>query len=128
MNFRAIAEQDLSFTLEDNVYGFGVAVNITDPDGLSANVFGKQNDIAFQIDPQTGQAISGRVVEFDLRISTLTDAGFTSLPVNQKDKTKKPWIFEFDDISGNAGVFMVKQSNPDQTLGIIHCQLETYKK
>ena len=127
MNFREIAENDLSMTLEDNVFGFGWPINVTDPDGLSEDVFGQQNDIAFQIDPQTGESVSGRIVEIVLRIKTLTDAGFASLPKQQADKTKKPWIFVFDDISGNSGTFTVKESHPDQVLGIILCQLEVYK-
>jgi len=127
MNFREIAENDLSFTLEDNDFGFGWPINVTDPDGLSADVFGQQNDIAFQIDPQTGESVSGRIVEIVLRIKTLTDAGFASLPKQQADKTKKPWIFVFDDVSGNSGTFTVKESHPDQTLGLIFCQLEVYK-
>ena len=127
MNFREIAEQDLGITLEDSVYGFGWPVTVTDPNGLSDSLNCQQNDIAFQIDPQTGASVSGRIVEIVLMISTLTDAGFASLPKQQADKTKKPWIFVFDDISGNSGTFTVKESHPDQTLGLIFCQLEVYK-
>ena len=127
MNFREIAEKDLSFTLEDNLFGFGEPVKVTDPDGLTKDVFGQTNNIAFQIDPQTGQAVSGTIVEVTLRISTLLTAGFTDLPKDQSDKTKKPWIFEFDDINGNAGKFIVKQSNPDRTLGVTLCQLQVFK-
>ena len=127
MNLRQLAELDLKLTLEDNQFGFGTSVKVTDPDGLSADVFGQTNDIAFQIDPQTGQAISATVIEVALRISTLLSAGFTDLPKDQSDKTKKPWIFEFDDINGNPGKFIVKQSNPDRTLGIILCQLQIFK-
>ena len=93
MNLRQLAELDLKLTLEDNQFGFGTSVKVTDPDGLSADVFGQTNDIAFQIDPQTGQAISATVIEVALRISTLLSAGFTDLPKDQSDKTKKPWIF-----------------------------------
>lgn len=128
MNFREIAEQDLAITLEDNVYGFGWPVTVTDPDSLSSSLFCQQNDIAFQIDPQTGESVSGRIVTIALRISSLTSAGFTSLPKQQADKTKKPWIFEMDDVSGNSGQFTVKESHPDQTLGLIFCQLEVYKQ
>ncbi len=66
-------------------------------------------------------------MEVTLRISTLLTAGFTDLPKDQSDKTKKPWIFEFDDINGNPGKFIVKQSNPDRTLGVILCQLQVFK-
>ena len=126
MNFREIAEQDLAVTLEDNVYGFGWPINITDPDGLNKDVFGQANDVAFQIDPQTGQAISGSIVSIAIRTKTLTNSGFAVLPTSQPDKTKKPWIFIFDDISGNTGTFTIKETNPDKTLGLILLELETY--
>lgn len=126
MNLREVAEQDLAVTLEDNIYGWGWPIKVIDPAGLSKDIFGQANDIAFQIDPQTGQAVSGTIVEVVFRISTLISAGFADLPKDQPDKTKKPWIFEFDDINGNTGTFIIKQSNPDKTLGIILCQLQVY--
>ena len=128
MNIRELAELDLSVTLEDNEFGYGMLITITDPDGLSVtDIYGQTNDIAFQIDPQTGQIISGRTVTVAVRISTLTEKGFVDMPKSQSDKTKKPWVFEFDDINGNSGKFIVKQSDPDRTLGLMFISLEVYK-
>jgi len=126
MNFREIAEQDLALTLEDNIYGFGWPINITDPDGLNKDIFGQANDVAFQIDPQTGQAISGSIVTIAIRTKTLMEVGFPVLPTSQPDKTKKPWIVIFNDINGNPGNFTIKETNPDKTLGLILYELEAY--
>lgn len=127
MNFREIAERDLSFTLEDSVYGFGWPITITDSDGLTKKLSGQSNDISLAIDPETGQAVSGRNATIVLRIKSLEDAGFSALPAAQADKTKKPWIVSFDDIRGKSYDFTIKETNPDRSIGIIFCTLEFYK-
>ena len=126
MGAREIAEADLGFILEDSVFGFGFDITVTDPSGLSKPLTGFSNDISQVIDPDTGQAVSGRLASVALRISSLTAAGF-ALPVAVADAGAKPWLITFDDINGNSFIFKVQQSNPDRTLGVIACILETYK-
>ena len=126
MSLREIAESDLGVILEDSVYGFGYSITVTDPAGTVKPFTGYSNDISQIIDPDTGQAVSGRLASVALRISSLTAAGFT-LPQGIADASKKPWIIEFDDINGNAFKFKVSQSNPDRALGMIACLLELYK-
>ena len=87
---------------------------------------GYSEDISQIIDPDTGQAVSGRLASVALRISSLITAGFT-LPVGIADAASKPWIVEFLDINGNAFKFKVSASNPDRALGMVICQLELYK-
>lgn len=128
MNFLDIAQQDKAFTLKDSVFGFGTAITITDPDLLSADVTGRTNDISFAIDPNTGVAISGRTATIAIDMQELTDKGFSSLPVAQTDKTKKPWLVEYTDQLGKAHVFIVLEANPDLTLGIVLCTLQFYEK
>lgn len=123
---RDVAEQDLAGILEDPVYGFGWAITVTDPAGTSAALTGFSNDIAQMIDPDTGQAVSGRSASAVLRISSLTTAGL-ALPQGIADAGIKPWIIEFTDINSNAFKFKVSQSNPDRGLGIVSCLLELYK-
>lgn len=127
-NFLGIAQLDKAFTLNDDVYGFGSTINLTDPDLFSADVVGRTNDISFAIDPNTGEAVSGRTATIAIDMQELTDKGFSSLPAAQSDKTKKPWIVEFDDEQGNTHVFTVLEGNPDRTLGIVLCTLQFYKK
>ena len=126
MGLRSIAEIDLGIILEDDVYGFGWPITITNPDGLVKSLTGFSDDISQIIDPDTGQAVSGRLVSVSLRISSLTAAGFISLPVGIADSTSKPWLISFDDINGNTFMFKVSQSNPDRALGIVMCILELY--
>lgn len=125
MSLRQIAEADLAITLEDAVTGFGWAINVTDPAGNSADLTGQSNDIAQVIDPDTGQAVSGRLASVALRIASLTAAGL-GLPEGVADRASKPWLVRFDDINGNAHTFKVQQSNPDRGLGVVSCVLERY--
>ena len=125
MSLRQVAEADLASILEDSVDGFGWPITVTDPGQNSANLVGFSNDIAQLIDPETGQAVSGRVASVSLRISSLTAAGL-GLPQGIADAKNKPWVVQFDDINGNAYKFKVSQSNPDRAIGIVTCLLELY--
>lgn len=126
MGLREIAERDLSGILEDKDYGFGWDISVIDPDGTQVNdLVGFSNDIAQMIDPDTGQAVSGRLASAVLRISSLVTAGL-DLPVGISDGTLKPWVISFNDINGNNHTFKVAQSNPDRALGIVSLILESY--
>ncbi len=125
MNLRQIAEQDLGAILEDGAMGFGWPIQVTDPSGLSLPFTGFSDDISQIIDPDTGTAVSGRLISVALRISSLTAVGL-ALPVGIADSASKPWVIAFDDISGNPFTFKVAQSNPDRTLGLVTCLLELY--
>lgn len=125
MSLRELAESDLGIILEDSVTGFGWPIKITDPSNTSAVLTGFSDDISQIIDPDTGQAVSGRLASVALRISSLMAAGL-GLPRGVADSGSKPWIITFDDISGNAYTFKVAQSNPDRALGVVTCLLELY--
>jgi hypothetical protein len=125
MSLRDLAEQDLGATLE-GVTDFGWPVTVTDPAGTSVALVGQSTDIAQIIDPDTGQAVSGRLAAVALRVSSLTIAGL-GLPVGIADAGSKPWVVEFDDINGAAYKFKVSHTNPDRALGIVVCILEPYE-
>lgn len=126
MSLRQLAETDLGLILEDSSTGFGWSITVTDPAGTSRTLTGFSDDIAQIIDPDTGQAVSGRLASIALRTSSLTAAGL-SLPRGIADSGSKPWVIEFDDINGNPYKFKVSQSNPDRALGLVTCLLELYE-
>lgn len=126
MNLRTLAESDLALTLEDSVNGFGWAITLTDPAGLSANLTGQSNDIALVIDPDTGTAFSGRTASVALRISSIYAAGMT-LPEAIASITSRPWVVEFLDVNGFSYKFKVAKSNPDRGMGLVTLILEAYK-
>jgi hypothetical protein len=125
MSLREIAAADNRTIIEDTA-GFGWPITVTDPDGLSVEMVGFSNDIAQVIDPQTGQAISGRLASVALSIATLEDEAFTK-PIGVADGTSKPWVIVFNDINGHEHTFKVTEANPDRALGCVTCTLETYK-
>lgn len=126
MNLRQQAEADLQFILEDNPTGFGWAITLTDPSGLSKNLIGSSNDISQVVDPETGQVVSGRSASVTLRVASIFGEGFSSLPTGVADASSKPWIIGFKDINDNPHTFKVIQSNPDRTLGLVTCVLEAF--
>jgi hypothetical protein len=104
---------------------FGWDITVTDPAGTSAFLTGFSNDISQVIDPDTGQAVSGRLASVALSISELVDNNL-GIPKAIADDTSKPWIVAFDDLRGNTFTFKVKESNPDRTVDLVVCILETY--
>jgi hypothetical protein len=126
MGLRQIAEADLGVILEDSETGFGWCITVTDPSGSVAILTGFSNDIALAIDPSTGQAVSGRTVTVALRQSSLYAVGMT-VPAGIPDKTKSPWVVEFDDVNGFRSRFKITEVLPDRALGITICRLEFYK-
>ncbi len=128
MGLREVAEADLSFILEDRDTGFGWGITVIDPDGLTKPLVGMSSDISQLIDPETGQAVSGRKASIVLRISSLFGAGFSSLPKAIADTGSKPWLVQFDSINGWSGTFKISASDPDRTIGVVSCTLEFYKE
>jgi hypothetical protein len=128
MGLRELAESDLGGILEDGSTGFGWPVTITDPLGNSGvgPFLGFTDDISQIIDPDTGQAVSGRLASVVLRISSLKAAGL-SIPEGISDENSKPWIVGFDDINGVPYTFKVSSSNPDRALGVVSLILELYQ-
>jgi hypothetical protein len=128
MGLRQLAETDLGHILEDDSSGFGWPITLTDPDGNinTDELLGFTDDIAQIIDPDTGQAVSGRLASVAIRIARLTEVGLT-LPRGIADSGSKPWIVEFDDINGNPYKFKVSQSNPDRAIGLVTLILELYE-
>jgi len=123
---RAQAEADLGRILEDATNGFGWPITVTDPSGLVGHLTGFSTDISLMIDPETGQAVSGRTASATIRIASLTSKGL-GVPQGVSDGAVKPWLVQFDDINGVPYTFKVKESIPDRAIGCVSCILEFYK-
>ena len=126
MSLRAVAEADLAKIMENDTTGFGWPITVTDPDGNTAALTGLSDDISQIIDPDTGQAVSGRLASVAIRIGLLTEKGL-GLPKGISDASLKPWLVAFDDINGTPYQFKVAQSNPDRAAGRVTCLLESYE-
>ena len=126
MSLRDIAQADVRAILGDSEKGAGLPVTVTDPKFNSGDVIGWQSDIAAQIDPDTGQAVSGRVVTIALHIKDLEAVGL-GYPRGINDQSSNPWRVSYTDEFGVTYEFKVIESEPDRTLGYTICTLELYK-
>lgn len=128
MGLREQAAVDLRTILNDED-GFAWEIAITNPDGVCDTVRGFSTDIAETIDPDTGMAVSGRLVSVALSIRDLEELECYEtfgLPQGIADTTIKPWVVVFKDILGKEHTFKVQESHPDRALGIVTCMLEVY--
>lgn len=127
MNLRELAAADMGAILENGAHGFGWPITVTAPDGAVAAFTGFSNDISAVIDPETGQAVSGRLATVALRIESLiVNLPGAGLPKGISDTGRKPWVVQFNDINGSAHTFKVQDGNPDRALGLVVCVLELY--
>ena len=121
MSLRRVAERDLGSIISDERTGFGWPITLIDPLGNRFDRVGFSNDIFLLIDPDTGQAVSGRSASVALQSSAIP-----SIPVGVSDTAARPWLVEFSDIAGKPWRFKVSETNPDRALGLIVLILELY--
>lgn len=122
MGLRDIAEADLKAIVE-NTADFGWPVTVTKPGGPTVAMVGLSTDISQTIDPDTGQAVSGRNASVSFVMSSLLTA-FSALPTGISDGA--PWVVVFADIAGASHTFKVLEALPDRALGCVVCLLEHY--
>ena len=125
MNIRAMAKADNKAILNDGASGFGWPIILTSPEEVSVPLTGFSNDIAQIIDPDTGTAVSGRLISAVLHTQDILDAGLV-IPRGISDGAKKPWLVAFADINGVEATYKVRNSNPDRALGEVSLILEVY--
>jgi len=110
--------------------GFGWDVLLENPDGVCDTLKGLTTDIATTIDPETGQAVSGRTASVTFSIKTIKELDcfqVFGLPAGVDDESKKPWVVTFLDPLGTSYKFKVLESLPDRALECVVCLLEVYK-
>jgi hypothetical protein len=125
VNLWDLANADNRAILENVSGGFGRSITLTDPSGTSAVLSGMGQDIGLTIDPQTGDAISGRRASAALPIAAILEAGLGQ-PVGVVDAASKPWLLAIQLPSEPAPrTFKIVETWPDR-LGCIVCFLEAY--
>ncbi len=122
MNLRAIVQRDTQRILNGDS---GIALTITDPAGNAGALTGWSNDIGFVIDPETGQAVSGRYATIAVSILDLNTSGL-GIPTGVSSNNVDPWQVSFTNEQGEAFLFAVTAAQPDRTRGEVTCTLEAY--
>jgi hypothetical protein len=126
LTLRLQAAADLRTILEDAATGFGWSITVTDPEGETADLVGASTDISELIDPETGQAVSGRKASVAIALASLAAAGL-GIPKAIAERTQRPWLVAFADIGGAPHTFKVSDARPDRAIGCVVCLLEAYR-
>lgn len=126
MGLRELAHSDLIDIVNDDEYG-GDDIVITSPSGVAHDFKAFSNDIFESIDPGTGQVVAGRVCTVSVLISELITHGFEGIQ-GVVDSSSRPWMVDTTDVNGRAHKFKVRESHPDNGMGLIPLILEAYVK
>jgi hypothetical protein len=122
MNLRAQAAIDNRAILENEASGFGWLIVLTSPAGVSALYTGFATDISETIDPETGLAVSGRRASVVLSLFSLPE-----LPTAVPESNRRPWVVDFDDVTGAGTTWKVVEVKPDRAIGQVVLLLEAYR-
>ena len=124
------AATDLVSILEDVDGGFGRRCIVAAPDGSSAPLAGRFNDVAQSIDPDTGLVVSGRTVTLTLPLASIKAAGLSE-PRAEREPGVEPWTVEFLDAAPGQRTFVISDVQPDRSYGggagAITCHLSILK-
>jgi hypothetical protein len=121
MGLREQAALDSQAILEDATSGFGWPFTLTSPAGVVTVLVGYTTDVAVTIDPETGQAVSGRKASVAVSIRSLP-----ALPVAVAETAERPWLVRFADIQGVSSTWKVIDALPDRAVGVVVLLLESY--
>lgn len=125
MGIRELANRHNRAILNNSATGGGWPFTITDPAGNTAALTGWSNDIAQVIDPDTGQAVSGRLATVTMHLQDLEAQGL-AIPSGENFSNAKPWLVTWDDLRGNAYKFKISSADPDRTINNVTCILEAW--
>lgn len=106
--------------------GFGVQVELTNPAGETAFVAGLFNRVGSDVDPETGRLVQGQrsSVAVPLRIIDATGLG---TPIGEAEGSARPWRVRVTDIRGRSHLYKVMATMPDDSAGSLVCVLEAYE-
>ena len=125
MSLRDIANADLRGIMNDPVTG-GVDCTLTSLAGATAEFKTFHNDIHMQIDPGTGEIVTGRQSTVAVLTNELIDEGFDDIR-GIADTDSKPWLATVSDVLGREGTFKVVETYPDASLGLVVLFLEFWE-
>jgi len=98
----------------ESMVDFGAPVTLTSPAGVASAMRGYTTDISATIDPETGQAVTGRRASAVLSLLSLTE-----LPVAVHDSDERPWLVTMADATGALSTWKVIEVRPDRSMGIV---------
>lgn len=125
MGLLAQAVTDLQGILADATTGFGRPITFRSPAGVETVVNGHADDIGLELDPNTGQAVTGQTANCRVSQQHLQTAGIN--PRGGADGTAKPWVVTFTNSVGATRTYKIREAQPDESLAVVKFVLEIYK-
>lgn len=119
MNMVEQAEKDLSFTLEDSISGFGVALQFQDNSQILQNVICQTTDIGFFYDMDTEAGAVGKTVEVVARLSTLNTLNIPTIT--------KSTVLKYVTTAGDIFDMNPLHILTDTKIGVVKLILEVLK-
>lgn len=106
--------------------GFGVAISFTAPTGQMANVYGRSKNIRIGVNPLTLEVVNSLDASVSVSESLLNRSDY---PVRDEsgEVSMNKHLIEVKDSSGRLGKFVIKETYPDQVLGLIVMKLGSYE-
>lgn len=123
---RTQVEADLAFIVEDDVAGFGWPIVLTSPADVATPLVAITTNTMDMSDPDTGTGVAVRRNSVTVRTSSLPGTTPADYPVAIADPTSKPWRVSYDDLRGNSHIYRVRDTEPDDAVGVIVLHLEPW--
>jgi hypothetical protein len=123
VNLRAQAALDAREIVEDVAEGFGCDFTLVSPAGIKVELKGLDQDISALIDPETGQAVTGRLATMVVSMKALEEAG-VSLPRGVADEGSHVWMVLATNVLGKPRKWKVSEARPDASIGLTTMFLE----
>ena len=117
-------QDDIKDITTDVSEGFGVTLTFTAPTGEIAIISGLHTKIHFQIDPE-GTPVNAKKAHVSFSEKLLTDLGY---PLRNSDGllTMRKHTVSVKDSTGSEKLYEVRETYPDETIGLIVCLLGDY--
>jgi hypothetical protein len=117
------AQKDIERITSD-LNGFGIAMTIISPSGITADIVGIHAKHHLGIDTE-GNAVNFKKAHIAISEKLLVDQGY---PVRRNGQVDlRDHIVKVKDSTGTLCVYAIQTWFPDETVGLIVCHLETYE-
>ena len=107
--------------------GFQTAISLHNKDnGERCEINGIASVIGITVDQETGESMSGRNAHITFSEAEATEQTYQTRDADNEIKMNGH-IVEFKDSTGIERKYKITDAQPDETLGLLYCELEFYE-
>lgn len=127
MGLTELAKATWETITTNKVSGFGVDMKIITPDNITIlDIIGIHSKHNIRYDPETGNLVNGKSAHCSFSENLLITASYPHRNSDEEIDLKKHKIF-VKDSSGVEKKYIINETIPDETLGVILCVLGDYE-